>query len=1415
MQRFHPAVQSWFQMSLGAPTPVQERAWSAIASGRDTLIAAPTGSGKTLAAFLWSLDALQREGLEQPLPDEVRVVYVSPLKALSSDIHKNLAEPRRGIRARAEALGGPVPGRITAAVRTGDTPQAERAAMLRTPPHILVTTPESLYLLLTSERSREMLRTARTVIVDEIHAVIGSRRGSHLALTLERLDHVVGRQLQRIGLSATQKPVEEVGRFLVGARRGEPAIIDVGHKRELDLALVLPRAPLETVMSHETWEEIYDRIAELVGGHRTTLVFGNTRKMVERVARHLSERLGEEHVAAHHGSLAKETRLDAEDRLKHGRLKVLVATSSLELGIDVGSVDLVVQLGATRWIAAFLQRVGRSGHTVVGTPKGRLFPLSRDDLAECVALMRAVRAGELDRLIMPPKPLDVAAQQIVAEAAAEDWKLDELYQLVTGAWPYRDMTRDEFDQLVEMSAHGFATRRGRRGALLHLDAVNGRVRGRRGARMTAIMNGGAIPDVADYRVVMEPEGTFVGTLNEDFAFESSAGDVFQLGNTSWAILRVETNMGVVRVANAHGQPPTIPFWFGEAPARSDEMSQAVSRLRSDLEARLDDPDAANAWLEDDLGIPPEAAFQLTAYFGEARRMLGALPTQQTLVMERFFDEAGGMQLILHAPFGSRITKAWGLSLRKRFCRQFNFELQAAATEDALLLSLGPQHSFPLADVFRYLNPDSVEDILVQALLDAPMFGTRWRWVATLALAVQRIRRGKRAAAQIQRMESEDLLAAVFPDAAACLENIPGDRQVPEHPLVQQALRDCLHEVMDIDGLVALLRRIHGGEVNLVARDLPEPSPLASEILNARPYQFLDDAPAEERRTMAVISRRALEPSAAGDLGALDPAAIERVREEARPSADNADELHDVLLVTGFQTDGEMERWAPLRDQLVKERRIVRRGGRWFAAERADPGLADMVKGRLEISGPITAAELATLTGASVEDVDIALLQLESTGIVLRGTFTPSRSPLTADRSPLEWCDRRLLARIHRYTLARLRAEIEPVSIGDYVRFLFEWQHLTGEQRMAGVEGLAAVVAQLDGCDVAAGAWESDVLAARCEGYEPGLLDQLCLMGRVMWGRIQSPAAASGGPLRSTPIALMLREHREAWMSRAPLPERPEGANAQAVLDYLERRGASFFPELVAGTGLLATHVEAALADLSGRGLVTADGFAGLRSLITPSSKRRPAYRLRGGSPASFDLQRAGRWSLLRGSSVVSGESASTHHPPPATHVQTQARVLLQRWGIVTRRIIEREANALPWRDLLREWRRLEARGEIRGGRFVAGLAGEQFALPEAVARIRAVRRAAPTGELVSISAADPLNVTGYLLPVGRVGALARSRIVFADGQALAAKEGGAITWLVEEPDMLRKLEVERALVRRRARGASDLHARHDALSLAR
>ncbi|HEY0156600.1 MAG TPA: DEAD/DEAH box helicase [Thermoanaerobaculia bacterium] len=1363
LSRFHPAVQRWFSETLGAPTAAQAQGWAAIRERRHTLIAAPTGSGKTLAAFLTALDDLFVEGLQRPLPDEVRVVYVSPLKALSTDIDKNLAEPRLGIRKIAEEMGLEAP-RITTAVRTGDTTSSQRAAMLRTPPHILVTTPESLYLLLTAERSREMLRSVRTVIVDEIHALIGSRRGAHLALTLERLQQVAETPLLRLGLSATQKPIEEVAKYLVA--NGDCTIVDEGHRRAMDLSLEVPRSRLDAVMSAEVWEEYYARLTELIAEHRTTLVFVNTRKMAERIARHLSERLGEDAVTAHHGSLSKEKRLDAETRLKTGQLKALVATASLELGIDIGHVDLVCQIGSPHRIATLLQRVGRSGHTVSGLPKGRVFPATRDDLVECAALLRAVKRGELDRIVVHDAPLDVLAQQLVAEAACCDYSEEELYAMVRRAWPYRDLARRDFDEVLRMVAEGFSTKRGRRGALVHRDEVNGTVRGRRGSRMLALTSGGAIPEVADYRVVLEPEETFIGTLNEDFAIESNIGDVFQLGNMSWRVLQVST--GVVRVADAHGAPPSIPFWLGEAPARSDELSEAVSALRAEfsvLSSQLSgalrpgetpqttDNRQLTTWLMSECGIPQTAAEEITDYLTEGIKSLGTLPTQNTLILERFFDESGGMQLVLHAPFGSRINRAWGLALRKRFCRQFDFELQAAATEDAILLSLGPQHSFPLADVFRYLHPATARDVLVQAFLDAPVWQTRWRWNTTVALAVPRSRNGKKVAPQLQRTLADDLMAAVFPDAAACFENIGGDRKIPDHPLVNQAVRDCLEEAMDFNGLAKVLERIHAGEIELIARDTVEPSPLSHGILNAAPYAFLDDAPLEERRTQAVRTRRAGDVNGANELGALDPAAIARVRDEERPDPRDADELHDALLTAGFLTEEEaagLDR--AMFETLVASRRAALAGGLWIAAERLpelraihtvqtslaapasrnrawtrDEALVELIRGRMTITGPITAAALARSVG--VESVDAALHALENEGTILRGSFS----------GPDEWCDRRLLARIHRYTIVRLRAEIEPVNAAAFQRFLFAWQHVVPSAHLSGIEGLQALVAQLDGYEVAASAWEKSVLPARMDRYDPSLLDMLCLAGEVGWARVSSASATS--VVSASPIAIFLRDHAEAWRSLRNESAVVLSEEAQRVLDLLRARGASFLRDL--GT------TEAAIGELVSAGLIASDAFAGLRALIA-STGRGPSF--------------SGRWSVL-------GGAAATSTSAREEAVEIQARTFLRRYGIVFRRLLAREPNAATWRELSHVYRRLEARGEVRGGRFVHGMSGEQFALPEAVERMREVRREQPDGSLLVISAADPLNLCGILDSGERIRAAAGTRIAYRDGVAVSVMEG--------------------------------------------
>jgi ATP-dependent Lhr-like helicase len=1431
---FHPAVAAWFNRSFRAPTAAQAQAWAAIKAGRHVLVAAPTGSGKTLAAFLAAIDGLVRQGVEGPLANETQVVYVSPLKALSNDIQRNLEAPLAGIREALQAQGLP-DVEIRTWVRTGDTPPGERDRMRRTPPHIVVTTPESLYILLGSESGRTMLATTRTVIVDEIHALAPNKRGTHLSLSLERLAALCGDRLLRIGLSATQKPVETVAQFLVGAAAdGEPSpactIIDSGHRRARDLALEIPSSPLEPVMSGDVWQQLYGQLAELIEAHRTTLIFVNTRRLAERVTRALSERLGEEHVTAHHGSMAKEHRFDAEQRLKGGKLKALVATASLELGIDIGDVDLVCQLGSPRSIASFLQRVGRSGHAIDGTPKGRLFPLSRDELVECAALLDSVRRGELDRLALPEQPLDVLAQQIVADVAAREWNEDELYARLRRAWPYRALAREDFAAVVEMLADGFSTRRGRRGALIHYDAVNHVLRGRRGARLTAITSGGTIPDNADYQVLLEPESLVIGTVNEDFAVESMGGDVFQLGNKSYRILRVER--GVVRVEDAHGMAPTIPFWLGEAPGRSDELSESVSRLRAELAARVStDPtgETAQRWLTDEIGIDEAAALQLVEYLKSAHAALGCLPTRDTVVLERFFDEAGGMQLVIHSPYGSRLNRAWGLALRKRFCRKFNFELQAAATEDNIVLSLTTAHSFDLADVPRYLNSASVRPVLIQAMLDAPMFTTRWRWVTAVSLALPRFRGGRKVPPQLARMGAEDLVGSVFPDQIACAENLAGEREIPDHPLVRQTISDCLTEAMDIAGLERLLAGLESGAVRVVTCDLTAPSPLALEVLAARPYSYLDDAPLEERRTQAVMARRWLAPEQASDLGRLDPEAIARVRSEAWPDAANADELHDALVWLGFLTAAEVEAspgWRAWLDELAGQKRVARlqapNTSLWITAERLpqfralwpaaslepaiatpdayatrqwsrDEALVEVLRGRLEGQGPVTQDALAAALGIDPMSIATGLAALEAEGFALRGRFTPGTA---AD----EWCERRLLARIHHYTIKRLRAEIEPVAARDFLRFLLSWQRVAADARMEGPDAVDAVVGQLEGFEAPAGAWESEILPARLAGYEPAWLDDRCLAGRIAWTRLKPRnGRANGGerraaPVRTTPITLLARSHASHWASFSTKTDAAHlGTGAQAVVDVIRQHGASFFDELVEGSGLLRTQVEEALAELVALGLVSSDSFGGLRALLVPSGERRlMAIGRRRRRTVTFGMEEAGRWALVRRPKLApapQAESAAVEHI---------ARTLLGRYGVVFWRLLEREADRLPpWRDLLRVYRDLERRGEIRGGRFVAGFSGEQYALPDAVGLLREVRRKQESGAWVSLSGADPLNLAGILTPGPKLAALTGNRLLYRDGIPIALLAAGEVQFL-ETLDAPTEWEARKALLRRTA-----------------
>jgi ATP-dependent helicase Lhr and Lhr-like helicase len=1420
----HPLVRDWFVWRFGTPTEPQVQGWPHILADETTLISAPTGSGKTLAAFLACIDRLVRKAVSGELTDRTEVLYVSPLKALGNDIQKNLEIPLGEIRQLAGERGILMP-EIRTAVRTGDTPMYERQKMLVRPPHILVTTPESLYILLTADKSRAILKTVRTVIVDEIHAVADDKRGAHLTLSLERLDHLADSKPTRIGLSATQKPIQLVARFLTGNERPDPAIVQIGQRRELDIAIEVPSSELGPVASNEMWDEIYNRIAELAKQHRSTLIFVNTRRLAERVALHLGERLGKELVTAHHGSLSRKLRFAAEKKLKDGELRALVATASLELGIDIGTVDLVCQIGSPRAIAVGLQRIGRAGHWRGAVPKGRIFATTRDELVECAAMVRAIRQGDLDTLVMSETPLDILAQQIVAMCAAEDWSEEDLFRVVRRAFPYRNLARKEFDEIIEMLSEGVASRRGRYGAYLHRDRVNGKLHGRRGSRLAAITSGGAIPENSLYSVVALPGGGTIGTVDEDFAVESLAGDIMLLGNTSWRIRRVES--GKVLVEDAQGAPPNVPFWRGEAPARSDELSQHVSELRElistmtpnvavgDTQMKNLELAAAVSWLKVECGLDTAGAEQFVEYIVAGRTILGGVPSQTTVIAERFFDESGGMQLVIHAPFGGRINKAWGLALRKKFCRSFNFELQAAATDNGLNISLAEQHSFPLADVFQFVHPASARAVLEQAALASPMFTARWRWDAGRALALLRFQGGKRVPPNIQRMRADDLLAGVFPEALACQENIEGEIQIPDHPLIREVMKDVLTEAMDIEGFLRVLGDIHGGGIRCVAVDTPVPSQFSHEILNANPYAYLDDAPLEERRARAVEMRRMLPETVLSEVGRLDPAAIAQVRAEAWPDVRDAEELHDALLTLvaipeldeqnltaspgahSLQTilQKAASEWRRFFDELVSENRATRASAdgatMWIAAERgrtfaqifpsaqleqalpeietatpsAEDALLAVISGWMLHAGPTTARELSEILRLPIAAIERLLLRLESNGAILRGKFTEQAGDET------EWCERRLLARIHRMTIGTLRKQIEPVTQAQFMRWLLRWQHVAPGSHLLGERGTLEALQQLQGFEAPASAWERQILARRVAGYDPKVLDHLCLTGTVGWGRLSPHPATMEEvtvegrrvtPTSVAPITFFVREDAE-WM----IPRREPGEEAKwlsragsDVLSFLRHRGASFFADVVRGTGRLKTEVETALWELVAAGMITADGFDNLRALIDP--KRRSGH---GSGRAARPRHSAGRWSLLYSDGPADNANA----------LEATCKMLLRRYGVVFREVLTRESILPRWRELLLGLRRMEDRGEVRGGRFVGGFLGEQFALPGALDSLRAMRSLQPDGETITLSSADPLNFVGILVPGERIPTNSGKPISFRDGVALPPEERPVVT----------------------------------------
>ncbi len=1481
LDAFHPAVRAWFAERFGEPSPAQLAGWPVIAAcdeppGHDVLLCAPTGSGKTLAAFMWAIDRLFRDAERGALSDHVSVLYVSPLKALANDIRINLEEPLAGIRESALRLAG---GRsahgaiceVRAGLRTGDTPAHERSAMLRRPPHILVTTPESLFILLTSPRFRRSLGAVRYVIVDELHALAPNKRGAHLMLTLERLERMVrlggAARPARIGLSATLNPIERLAQFLAGvevdrggARRPRPVKVVRADERarRMDLAVIAPGPELGPLATHQHWEAMYDAVAALVRAHRTTLVFTLSRRWAERIALNLQKRVGEDAVMAHHGSLARAERLAAEQRLKRGELRAIVATASLELGIDVGAVELVCQIDSPKTISAAIQRIGRSGHRLDATPKGRLFALTLDDLIECAAAVRAIRGGRLDEVEIPTGCLDVAAQQIVAIAAEEDEISEsDLLAVLCGAYNFAGLDRAALRRLLEQLAAELPARVQGAAPKIFYDRAGARVRPRRGARLAAITSGGTIPESGNLDVVIASEGRRIGDVEEDFAQESSRGDIFALGSMPWRILGISRNRLMVEAAP--GMAPSLPFWQTEAAGRSPALSAEISALRSEIAERIarGGDDGAAAWLAEECALEPGAARQAVDYVRRGAAALGAIPGPRTLVVERFFDGLGGTQVVIHSPLGMRFNRGLGLALRKRLCQSFDFEIQASAIDDAVLLALNARHSFPLEALLAMLSARSVRRVLEQALLAAPMFEVRLRHVATRALAVMRAMRGRKVPAWIQRLRAQEVAAAIFPQRDACFENRPPEIELPDHFIPDETMRECLTESTDAARLEELFAGIERGAVQVVTVDAVAPSVFAHRVLLAWDYSFLDDGERANRRSRTVTLNRAMAEDVlrTEDLSEMLAAdAIESVAAEASGRAlarraRDRDELYQVIHAHGaLRPQALAERVAgdagamlaelELEDRVVRvrvapgapEEVVVSEDAPLFAAAyphalfeppsaaqrgegavEPEEAARELVRRALATSGPVEVAELGARLSMPAVALERHLPALEAKGLVFRGHFIPRRPSLDASAAERragaaarieQWCDRYNLEKIHRLTLNRLRSEIEPCADHEYAAFRLRWQHVGGAGISADQSGVSAVLDQLSGVALSPELWERAILPTRVPGYRPEWLDLLCLGGELVWAAMPGGEALDEAPARITFLrrrrAAGVRGEAQARELAAQIADHDE----RTVFLALAAGGAQYLDELAERAGLAERVALAALWRLAAAGRVSNDSFAPLRLLwaapealraIAPGTGDRRAARHDAALRARLRSSVAGRWSALGGSAGVAGatdvstasRTASDGHREEAPAAagsgggrdlaRERALTLLERNGIVAREMLALESTPASWHESSFALRRLEYAGAIRRGYFVRSLSGEQYALPAALEMLAAARNLNPARERpVALSAADPANPYGAMLPGCGVARDAANFVVLRAGRVVMGLAGRAL-----------------------------------------